>query len=340
MNQQISNAIAQHLSYSYRSSTAESNKTRKLIDKFTTKIVKELSVLLTDLSEGEIAALTNGNFNTPNLKAIKTLIDDQAKEIKKEVESNWQLAGIALITYETGYITKLIGKVSKVKETTINAGRLLNNIMNKPINNKEANALINAITDSLSDKALLTIRQGLYNGLSVSEIITQIRGTKRLNYTDSVFITDKNHAEQIIRTLRTFLINQTYLENYKKWGIKKVIVVAVIDGRTSKYCAIHDGTIYLIDEPFPIPPYHYGCRTIILPYFGDQDKSITTGSFESLFDSQDQHFQKEWLGPTRFKLYKEGGYTLGRFVDPMNGKEYTLAQLKELDSKTFEQIFG
>lgn len=61
-------------------------------------------------------------------------------------------------------------------------------------------------------------------------------------------------------------------------------------------------------------------------------------TFASWFKNQDAEFQSEWLGPTRYKLYRQGDYTLDRFVDP-RGREYTISELKQKDAKTFDAIF-
>ena len=60
-------------------------------------------------------------------------------------------------------------------------------------------------------------------------------------------------------------------------------------------------------------------------------------SFKKFFDQTDEFFQKEWLGPARYKLYKEGNYSIDKFVDPQ-GAMYTLDELKALDAKTFKKL--
>ncbi|MEG1856410.1 MAG: phage head morphogenesis protein, partial [Acinetobacter sp.] len=59
--------------------------------------------------------------------------------------------------------------------------------------------------------------------------------------------------------------------------------------------------------------------------------------FPTWFAKQDEAFQKSWLGDARYKLYKEGGYKIEKFLDPL-GKEYTLAELKLLDEKIFKKL--
>lgn len=62
--------------------------------------------------------------------------------------------------------------------------------------------------------------------------------------------------------------------------------------------------------------------------------------YSKWFAGQDAEFQRQWLGPGRYKLFKEGGYSIDRFSDPLTGKQYTLDQLRARDAETFRQIFG
>lgn len=63
-------------------------------------------------------------------------------------------------------------------------------------------------------------------------------------------------------------------------------------------------------------------------------------NYADWFGRQPAGFQKEWLGEKRYALYKQGGYKIDRFVDPLKGKEYTLDQLQARDAETFAQLFG
>lgn len=66
--------------------------------------------------------------------------------------------------------------------------------------------------------------------------------------------------------------------------------------------------------------------------------SVEAGtSYSKWFATQDAAFQKDWLGPSKYKLYKEGGYDISRFVDPV-GKPYTLAELAAKDAATFKRL--
>jgi len=64
----------------------------------------------------------------------------------------------------------------------------------------------------------------------------------------------------------------------------------------------------------------------------------STGSYADYFARQPVEFQKSILGASRYKLYKEGGYTLDKFVDFNTGKQFTLEQLKQSDIKAMELL--
>ena len=59
--------------------------------------------------------------------------------------------------------------------------------------------------------------------------------------------------------------------------------------------------------------------------------------FKEWFAKQDSSFQKEWLGDTKFSLYRDGGYSIDKFVDHL-GKGYTLKELQELDQEIFKKL--
>jgi hypothetical protein len=62
-------------------------------------------------------------------------------------------------------------------------------------------------------------------------------------------------------------------------------------------------------------------------------------NYSKWFDNQPASFQREWLGESRYRLYRDGGYSIDRFVDPIKG-ELTLDQLRQRDAATFAELFG
>lgn len=156
---------------------------------------------------------------------------------------------------------------------------------------------------------------------------------------------------------------QVYLYNFKNFNFEYVRFVSVLDGRTSKICAAVDGSIWKLNDPAKrVPPLHPNCRSILVPVSKDgrlignrsfvmderkvrdipkDERTLLMGqidaniSFKEFFNLTDNFFQKEWLGPKRYKLYKEGQFDFDKFFDP-KGRLYTLDELRELDERTFK----
>ncbi|ENA3276235.1 phage head morphogenesis protein, partial [Acinetobacter baumannii] len=141
--------------------------------------------------------------------------------------------------------------------------------------------------------------------------------------------------------------------------------VSVLDGRTSKLCASLDGSVWEINDPAKrVPPLHPNCRSILVPVEKDgqlvgerpfvmderrvkdipkEERSQLIGqldantTFKEFFKKTDDFFQREWLGPKRFKLYKDGKFDFDKFFDP-EGRFYSLDDLRKLDEKAFKKL--
>lgn len=99
-------------------------------------------------------------------------------------------------------------------------------------------------------------------------------------------------------------------------------------------CANLDGKLYkTIEEAQPVI-IHRGDRCLLLPYFvieGDTRASkngyvSAKTKFPEWLDEQDAKTQKDVLGATRYKMYKDG-VKLNQFVD--NGRVLTIDELYE-----------
>lgn len=137
-----------------------------------------------------------------------------------------------------------------------------------------------------------------------------------------------------------------------------------IVAHNSSTCANLDGQRFKVGEPHPTPPAHPNCRSALIPaldgevagkrpYVADKRKvgdipvdqrdgmigqvSAKT-TYPEWFSRQNAAFQREWLGRSRYELYKKGGYTLDKFVDPL-GKRLSLDELRLKDAATFKELF-
>lgn len=137
-----------------------------------------------------------------------------------------------------------------------------------------------------------------------------------------------------------------------------------IVAHNSSTCANLDGKRFKVGEPHPTPPAHPNCRSALIPALDDDvagkrpyvadNRSIgeipmseragkigkvsAKTTYPQWFARQSAAFQREWLGRTRYELYKKGGYKLDKFVDPL-GNRLTLDELRLKDAATFKELF-
>ena len=239
--------------------------------------------------------------------------------------------------------------------------------------------MVAGIAPNQRERVYATIRQGITEGQPNSQIIRMLRGTPALKYQDGLMQSAKRDVERLVRTARNHVSNVAYEDMYRALGVQTVVWVATLEGRTCAACASMDGKVFKVGEAHRTPPVHPNCRCILAPSLDGgmvgnrpyvralkvkkrdgsnefrsignmtknqreaaglkvgQVKASTT--FSSWFANQDAAFQREWLGTSRYKLYKEGGMTLDRFVDP-TGRQYTLEDLRRRDAETFKAVFG
>lgn len=371
MNDQIAqkailNALSQHSAYSYRASTQAVNEVLSRFYGLSNKMVSELRELLENLSEAEKTALASGQYTTDQLKEIRALLNDRFKEILVEVPETFHQSAVSMAVYEASYVSQLMTGVAasvsgeqlykKAKTTPLAGGQLINE-------------MFGFVLDKARKQVEYAIRDGINQGQTNQEIITRIRGKRtkvgnQYAYVGGIWDATKVEIERTVRTARSHVANVTYLDTFRALGFTHVKFLSVIDGRTSKQCASLDQLMWEIDSPLiRQPPLHHNCRSALIgvdkdgsvsgkrPFVLDKRKvkdipkdqrdgiigqvSADT-SFKDMLKNNDG-FAKEWLGPARYKLYKEGNYSIDKFVDPQ-GAMYTLDELKALDAKTFKEL--
>lgn len=344
MQQDKLNELIQHQAYLYRLS---SNEVAELIKQFNTlsnAMLSQLRDVLDDLSDAERTALMAGQYSTPQLKEIRRLINDWQQSIGNTLLDGFTLNATALAVYEAQYIArKFADKVIqpngdklmlKAKKTPLSGGALLESLFSK-------------IADDTRLKVENIIRDAIHQGQTNQQIAQRIKGTKKLNYQDGILNQSRTAIDAMVRTARSHVANVTYDETYKALGAKYLKFVSVLDSRTSKVCGSLDGTVWEINDPnIRRPPLHPHCRSILVGVDksgetlgqrpSNNGKDIKTvdsnASFKEWFADQDEKFQKNWLGPARFKMYQDGKYTLDKFVDPLSGQMFTLKELKALEN--------
>ena len=359
-------ALSQHQAYLYRASSQSVNELTAQFNKLSNVQLLRLSELLEGLTDSERKALQGLNFSSRakasrNIEEIKVILNEWFKSIDEDLSSEFEKSAIALAVYEAGYTVALMGETlktdgeklyQKAKKVPFSGGQLVD-------------YLFSDIAANLRKKVEYVIRDGFSQGQTNQQIINRIKGRKSLDYKDGLLQSERYVIERQVRTARSHVSNTSYLQTYEALGFTHIKFVSVLDGRSSFTCANLDQTMWKIDDPkIRRPPLHPNCRSTLIgvdadgnlggvrPFVADERKIKNipkderdgiigqveaNTKFSDWFKDQDDDFQRNWLGSTRFELYKKSDFPIDKFVDPI-GRKYTLDELKALDKKTFKEL--
>lgn len=359
-------ALTQHQAYLYRVSSQNVNDLIKVFDKLSNEQLLKLGDLLENLTESERKALQGLNFSSKakasrHIEEIKATLNEWFSSLNTQLPEIFEQSAIALAVYEAGYTVALMGETlktdgeklyQKAKKVPFSGGQLVD-------------YLFSDIAANLRKKVEYVIRDGFSQGQTNQQIINRIKGRKSLDYKDGLLQSERYVIERQVRTARSHVSNTSYLQTYEALGFTHIKFVSVLDGRSSFTCANLDQTMWKIDDPkIRRPPLHPNCRSTLIgvdadgnlggvrPFVADERKIKNipkderdgiigqveaNTKFSDWFKDQDDDFQRNWLGSTRFELYKKSDFPIDKFVDPI-GRKYTLDELKALDKKTFKEL--
>lgn len=362
----IRQVVAQHQHWMYREASkgvAASDRDYRAMANSIASVVRSV---LPELSNAERYALLRGQYTTGALREIRDDISGSVTGYVESLKASVEAQGKALAEYESSFAVRLLSQIATdISNPSIDPTGVYKEALRKPVMGMLYNDMLQDVDTSTKRMAFQSIRNGISTGATNDEIAKALCGTKKNKNIDGLLNRTRSQAEMIVRTTRNQVANEAYQQTYSALGVSKVALCATLDGRTSKYCAAHDGDIYDIDSDFPRPPYHPHCRTVLIPVedgipfkrrrgntsfksIGKMNKEerqnidysdVDGMSYEEWFSHQDSDFQKTWLGPVRYKLYKDGGFSLKKFADPVGG-EYTIEELRERDEQTFNSLFG
>ena len=360
-------ALSQHQAYLYRASTQSVNELTDQLNKLSNAQLLRLSELLEDLTESERKALQGLNFSSKgkasrNIEEVKTILNEWFKSIDQDLSSEFEKSAVSLAVYEASYTSNLIANSVAV----VSGEKIYKTIKKTPYAGGQlVDYLFKDIASSLRKKVEYVIRDGISQGQTNQQIVQRIKGKKSLDYKDGILKTTEYEIERQVRTARSHISTATYIDTYKALGFTHIKFVSVLDGRSSFTCANLDQTMWKIDDPkIRRPPLHPNCRSTLIgvdadgnlggvrPFVADERKIKNipkderdgiigqveaNTKFSDWFKDQDDDFQRNWLGSTRFELYKKSDFPIDKFVDPI-GRKYTLDELREIDKKTFENL--
>ena len=210
-------------------------------------------------------------------------------------------------------------------------------------------------------------KQGFANNYDVRDLLV---GTARSRQKDGAVYTRNRSAAAHLQNAVMTGVNDGTITAYQEMGVSDLKWVATLDGSTCMQCASLDGKVFKLGEYFAYPPLHPNCACKVVQDFGETE-GATRGSFpdkapgrtprpkyimkdgkkiknpdrieagtvsgnvkfKDWLPMQSDDFQKEYLGPTRHKLYKEGKIKLENFTNKY-GRMYTLEELGVQNSQS------
>lgn len=170
------------------------------------------------------------------------------------------------------------------------------------------------------------IRQGFIEGLSVTALVREIRGSRANNYRDGVLEISRRGAEAMVRTALTHTAAVSARETYKAMGVEEATFLAVLDARTTLTCAGLNGKTFKLEQ-FPWPPRHINCRSTAMPVVPGMPK-IEAPSYSDWLKRQPPEVQNKTLGKRKADLFRAGKLSIDRFTDA-SGRALTLDELRK-----------
>ncbi|MDA3468278.1 phage tail tube protein [Acinetobacter sp. AOR38_HL] len=113
MNVQLSqqallDALVSHQAYLYRLSSTEINNLLTQFDSLSSEMLSKLRDLLDDLSDAEKTALMAGQYTTPALKEVRTLVQTWQASVASGLLESFTVSATALAVYEATYQAKTL----------------------------------------------------------------------------------------------------------------------------------------------------------------------------------------------------------------------------------------
>jgi SPP1 gp7 family putative phage head morphogenesis protein len=147
---------------------------------------------------------------------------------------------------------------------------------------KNSIAVTGKVKHDVEDAAKRILYQALKDGKTTKETVFELERMMQNFLEGSVTAKASDKAwvlENIVRTGTNTAYNMGLQQSYEATTfVERYQVSAILDSRTSDICTSLDGTVYAKDDPeFTFPPYHFQCRTIIVPIVTDEPSELTPG---------------------------------------------------------------
>lgn len=218
--------------------------------------------------------------------------------------------------------------------------------------------LMKAWSDEEIARLTTGVKLGFVNGQTVRQIVKAVTGDGGL------LDISKRNAEAIVHTAVAHVSTQarTALMERNSDIVDGYELVITLDARTSAICRNWPPKkVYKPDDTYqPKPPFHYRCRTTMVPHVPDYDfldkgaKRAASGAdggqhvdanttYYEFLKAQPKWFQEQALGKVRADIFRNAGMTEEEFrlasTDGF-GNPLTLKEMAEMDERVARYLRG
>lgn len=318
--------------------------------------------------------MDEGRFTKARLNALRVQVRSLLKELETKLTpilaANVQDALVLSAEIEEAAFVRLLPAGLDV--TTPNIGVLQSAALSTPFNGAPIGDWTKSFHRSLTQTTWNTIVDGVTSGMTNQEVTRGLLGTKANNFKDGSLQARRRGLEALVRTSINHATNQGRQQVWKSNQdlLKGVMWVATLDTRTTPICQDRDGKVgpvvdsadwqppsgsARLEPPSARPPAHINCRSTTVAVtkswkeLGFKMEELPAGTRASMngqvpssttyfewLNKQSAATQTEVLGPTRQKLWKQGGVTPDRFQNDQ-GRLFTLDELRRKTPTAFEE---
>ena len=331
-------------------------------------IMKQLSGTVDSLV-AELSKLT-GLDTSKSPRKRKRIISAFLQDAEQIIEKDFKVFEKAFTSEMSRYAVYESEAAAKTVNTAVGVNLVSKTLTEKQavalvaeswIANRTVNEYFKGMQESMKADLFTAMRRGYLTGESTESLIRKIRGYVDADGIQHAALIDgatRKSAERAVRTMVMGIANEARRKTLIEYAdvVKGFQWVATLDGRTCADCASRDGLTWDLEGngldgntfPYETPPIHPSDRCTLTPVLksweelgfdleemDDSTRASMDGqvpdklNFEEWFDTKGAAFQAKWLGPGRYELWQKGKITFRDLVD-QNGRELTLAQLKEL----------
>lgn len=315
---------------------------------------KELNEYLVQMRKDITKILERDDIPTLSRARLRNLLADVNQTAKAgflALSEDFKKQLTEFAQYEAEFGTAMLGRGTSAEFTTPSLKAIQSALATRFIKPAlgtrfSLESLVATYISAKRKEIIKVIRSGVSQGSTTEEIVSDV--SKRMRHTQ------KRHLRTLVSTAVNSVSTMTRELTFKENSdiVESVEWVSTLDSRTSATCRSLDGKKFPINSG-PRPPQHWACRSTVIPVvkkeynlaipkkrpgIGDDGPELISGqsTYNSWLKKQSKEFQIEVLGPTKAKLFRDGGLSMDKFVDK-NYQELTLAQLKRKQPLAFEK---